>query len=160
SGAADRGEVAGHTDLLLDFPDRGERSRPITIYEVGLEGVGMVQALYADMQHDPRPFFHVLGDLVEGCDTAREEQSVLNLLPRDEAELELLAERCRAAVSATGVDERSERIEEVRAQLWNLTRRPAEEWMMRAVFRTLARQLLVPTATGDSEGIPEWRLYR
>lgn len=160
SGAADRGEVAAHTELLLDFPDRAERSRPITVYEVGLEGVGMVQALYTDMQNDPRPFFQVLGDLVEGCDTAREERWQLRLLARDEAELEGLADLCRAALTATGVDDRTERIQQVRAQLWNLTRRPAEEWMLRAVFRTLGRELLVARAEGEPERIPEWRLYR
>ena len=55
--------------------------RPITILEVGLEGVGMVQALYEDMRRDPSPFFHVLGDLSAltadaGSATGREPDTV------------------------------------------------------------------------------------
>jgi hypothetical protein len=157
SGAAEQGEIAGQTDLQLDFPAQpGGQERPIYIFEVGLEGVGMVQALYDDMRKDPAPFFHVLGDLVDRCETAREERWLLDVLRREPADLQLVASACRAAIDAVGVEERRQRIEAARRSLSELLSHPPDEWMLRTAFRILGARLLLP----GTEPVPEWQVYR
>jgi hypothetical protein len=157
SGAAEQGEIAGQTDLQLDFPAQpGGQERPIYIFEVGLEGVGMVQALYDDMRKDPAPFFHVLGDLVERCETAREETWLLDVLRREPADLLPVALACRAAIDAVGVQQRRERVDAARSSIATLLGNPVDEWMLRSAFRILGARLLLPGA----EPIPEWLAYR
>src|SRR5207302_1799221 len=106
------------------------------------------------------PFFTVLGELVERCDTAREERWLRELLAGDESQLADLSAHCRLAIDAPGVQARGDAIRQVNRTLQQLTGRPTESWMLRAAMRSFGRQLLVPRPDGTSDAIAEWRLYR
>lgn len=162
SGASEKREVTGHTRLLIDYPAAVAQNtpRPITIFEVGLEGVGMIRALYQDMQRDPESFFHLLAGLIENCETAREEGWLLALLRLPESEIEEIVRYSRAALQASGPDERQASVRVLSEMLRRVAGHPVEEWMIRSVFRTLAREFLFPRADGTSQRIPEWKIYR
>ena len=161
AGAVDIGEIAGHTKLVRDYPDTSSANepQPITIFEVGQQGVGIVRALHEELRGDPSSFLYALTDLVEGCETARDESWLRELLGYSESQLAVLASVCLAATAAEGYAQRQAQLRNVASVLQAVCGHPVPDWAIRATMRAFSSGLTANLRSAKHR-IEEWRLLR